>query len=230
MKFTASRLSEGNKVFPAEIHIEPTGLTVKIPGLFRGESKFFDYQQLASVDVDAPLVGYSTITFYAGGTRISAHGFTSKEVKQIKQAIEQGKSTGPQPTNTVSMPEPIIQQKDGIGTTIIKEVYSPMIKEGMKTNVKIYATVGKGIVYILKNTVTGIGNLITSGARKKAFTRHNELLKITDEIDILLKDGTKDDALIRIKTLEHDSTHLIPSKEISYNEFWNQKRKEYIGR
>jgi hypothetical protein len=92
MKFTASRLSEGNKVFPAQIHIEQTGVTVKIPGLFRGDTKFFDYNLIASVDVKAPLVGYSTVTFYAGGTQISAHGFTSSEVKQIKQAIEKGKS------------------------------------------------------------------------------------------------------------------------------------------
>lgn len=92
MKFTASRLSDGNKLFPASISIEASGVTVKIPGFFSGESKYFDFRDIASVDVKAPLVGYSTITFYAGGTNISAHGFTSSEVKQIKQAIENGKS------------------------------------------------------------------------------------------------------------------------------------------
>lgn len=95
MKFTASRLSEGNKIFPAEIHIEASGVTIKIPGLFSGESKFFDFQHIASVDVQAPMIGYSTVTFYAGGTQISAHGFTSSEVKQIKQAIHNGKSNAP---------------------------------------------------------------------------------------------------------------------------------------
>jgi hypothetical protein len=34
MKYTASRLSEGNKLFPAEILVEETGLTIKIPGFF----------------------------------------------------------------------------------------------------------------------------------------------------------------------------------------------------
>lgn len=95
MKFSASRLSEGNKIFPAQIHIEDSGITVKIPGFFSGESKYFDFKDIASVDVKAPLVGYSTITFYAGGTNISAHGFTSSEVKKIKQAIENGKLKGP---------------------------------------------------------------------------------------------------------------------------------------
>ena len=92
MKFTASRLSEGNKVFPAEIIIEPNGLTVKIPGLFSGQSRHLDYQNIGEVGVEAPLVGYSTITFFTAGTRVSAHGFTSSEVKQIKEAIEKGKS------------------------------------------------------------------------------------------------------------------------------------------
>lgn len=94
MKFTASRLSEGNKIFPAEIIIEQNGLTVKIPGLFSGHSKHLDYQNIGEVSVDAPMVGYSTITFYTAGTRVSAHGFTSSEVKQIKQAIEKGKNGG----------------------------------------------------------------------------------------------------------------------------------------
>jgi len=92
MKFSASRLSEGNKIFPAEIHIEQNGVTVKIPGLFGGDTKFFDFKHIASVDVKAPMIGYSTVTFYAGRTQISAHGFTSSEVKQMKQAIENGKS------------------------------------------------------------------------------------------------------------------------------------------
>ena len=100
MKFTASRLSEGNKIFPSEIHIEPTGVTVKIPGLFGGDSKFFDFHHIASVDVKSPMIGYATVTFYAGGTQISAHGFTSSEVKQMKQAIEDGKKRGPVSSNS----------------------------------------------------------------------------------------------------------------------------------
>ncbi len=94
MKITASRLSEGNKVFPAEIHIEPNGLTVKIPGLFSGQSRHLDYLQIGEVSVNAPMVGFATITFYTAGTQVSAHGFTSSEVKQIKAAIEKGKSGG----------------------------------------------------------------------------------------------------------------------------------------
>lgn len=100
MKFTASRLSEGNKIFPAEIHCEPNGLTVKIPGLFSGHTKHIPYNQIGEVSVDAPLVGYSTINFFTVGTRVSAHGFTSSEVKQIKAAIEKGQQGTSQTTNS----------------------------------------------------------------------------------------------------------------------------------
>ena len=90
--FVASRLSEGNKIFPAEIHIESTGITVKIPGLFSGESKYFDIKNIASVDYSSPMVGFSTITIYAGGTRMTAHGFTIADVKEIKEAIQARKN------------------------------------------------------------------------------------------------------------------------------------------
>ena len=91
MKFTASRLSDNNKVFPAEIHTEESGLTVKIPGLFKGKSEYFDYGKISNISVETPIVGFSTITFHAAGAKISAHGFTKLDVRQIKQEIEEGK-------------------------------------------------------------------------------------------------------------------------------------------
>jgi hypothetical protein len=91
MKFTASRLSEGNKIFPTEIYLESTGITIRIPGLFSGESKHFDFNHIASVEIDTPLIGFSTIRIFAGGTQMSANGFTKAEVLQIKDAIESGK-------------------------------------------------------------------------------------------------------------------------------------------
>lgn len=91
MKITASRLSEGNKVFPAEIHIESTGLTVKIPGLFSGKTEYFDFKSISNVSVNTPMIGFATITFRAAGARVSAHGFSGNEVNEIKKAIEEGK-------------------------------------------------------------------------------------------------------------------------------------------
>lgn len=91
MKFVASRLSSGNKIFPAEIYLDPAGVTIKIPGLFSGETKHFDYDHIASVEIDTPLIGFSKITIFAGGTMMEASGFTKAEVKEIKEGIEKGK-------------------------------------------------------------------------------------------------------------------------------------------
>ena len=83
--FTASRLSEGNKLFPAEIHIEDTEIMLQIPGFFSGKSRHIVYQQIEGVNIDTPMIGYSTITFVVGGESIIAHGFTESEAKEIKQ-------------------------------------------------------------------------------------------------------------------------------------------------
>lgn len=93
MKFTASRLSDGNKVFPAEIEIDDHGVTVRIPGIFGDQSTHLDFQNIGSVSISTPAVGYSSITFHASGSRIAAHGFTTMETRQIKQAIDAGRGT-----------------------------------------------------------------------------------------------------------------------------------------
>lgn len=92
MKYVASRLSEGNKIFPAEIHIEENGIKVKIPGFFGGDTRYIDFEHISSVDINTPMIGFSSITFYNHGNRASAHGFKKEEVKQIKEAIDRGKA------------------------------------------------------------------------------------------------------------------------------------------
>jgi hypothetical protein len=83
--YKASRLSEGNKLFPAEIHIEESEIMLKFPGFFSGKSRHIVYQQIEGVNIDTPMIGYSTITFVVGGEKIIGHGFTKSEVKEIKQ-------------------------------------------------------------------------------------------------------------------------------------------------
>ncbi len=90
-EFICNASLKGNKLFPDEITLEPTGITIKIPGLFSGESTHFDFNHIASVEIDTPMIGFSTITIFAGGTKMSANGFTKAEVKQIKEEIEAGK-------------------------------------------------------------------------------------------------------------------------------------------
>ncbi|QXV67180.1 hypothetical protein FPZ42_01180 [Mucilaginibacter achroorhodeus] len=92
MKYTASRLSEGNKIFPAQVIVEPTGITVRIPGFFSGDETTVAYNSISAVEIDTPLIGFSTIRFYHNGNKVEAHGFSKADAKAIKQAIEVGRS------------------------------------------------------------------------------------------------------------------------------------------
>lgn len=86
--FLASRLTAGNKIFPAEIIIDQDGVTLKIPGLFSGNEKTIPYTRISSVDISCPLIGFSTVSIETTGEgRIRAHGFTKSEVTTIKEKI-----------------------------------------------------------------------------------------------------------------------------------------------
>ena len=91
MKFTASRLSEGNKLFPAEILIEDTGIKVLLPGFFSDKTQFIAYEHISSVEIDSPMIGYSTIKFFHAGKEVEAHGFTKSDAEEIQAAIDEGK-------------------------------------------------------------------------------------------------------------------------------------------
>jgi uncharacterized membrane protein YdbT with pleckstrin-like domain len=86
--FAASRLSTGNKLFPTKIEIDDLGVTLKHPGLFSGKEKTVPFTRISSVDVDIPMVGYSTIIISTTGEgNIMAHGFTKDEVREMKALI-----------------------------------------------------------------------------------------------------------------------------------------------
>lgn len=86
--YTASRLSEGNKVFPCRVTISDRGVTLKIPGFFSGDEATIPFGQISGVEINTPMVGYSTITVETSGEgNIIAHGFTKSEVKEMKYMI-----------------------------------------------------------------------------------------------------------------------------------------------
>jgi len=92
MKFKTSRLSEGNKVFPAEINLEENSVEVRIPGLFSGDSKYLNYQDITAIEVDTPMIGFSTLRLFHNGNKIEIHGFTKADVKEIRRLIDEGRS------------------------------------------------------------------------------------------------------------------------------------------
>jgi len=86
--FKASRLTSGNRIFPAKISIDQRGVTLKIPGLFSGDEKTVPYSRISSVNTISPFIGYSTIIIETTGEgSIQAHGFLKSEVKQMKEII-----------------------------------------------------------------------------------------------------------------------------------------------
>lgn len=87
--FTASRIADGQGMFPCKIIVGANKITVRIPGLFHNKDKEIPFNKISEVSVDTPLVGYSTITFYTTGVGVvHAHGFKKAQVKEIKELIE----------------------------------------------------------------------------------------------------------------------------------------------
>lgn len=86
--YTASRLTEGNRIFTSKIIIDNLGVTFKVPGLFSGNERTIPFTRISSVDIDSPFIGYSTIIIETTGEgQIRAHGFTRGEVKEMKRKI-----------------------------------------------------------------------------------------------------------------------------------------------
>jgi uncharacterized membrane protein YdbT with pleckstrin-like domain len=86
--YSASRLSEGNKIFPCVIQIEEQAVTFKVPGFFNGKETTIPMSRISSVDIETPMIGYSTIIIETTGEgSVRAHGFTKSEVKEMKKDI-----------------------------------------------------------------------------------------------------------------------------------------------
>jgi len=87
-QYTASRLSEGNKVFPNIITINEKGVTFQMPSLFSGIEQTIPFDRISGVDIDTPMVGFSTIKISSVGTDvITASGFTKADVLEMRSLI-----------------------------------------------------------------------------------------------------------------------------------------------
>jgi hypothetical protein len=87
-KYIASRLTEGNRLFPTQIIINDFGVTVKMPSLFSGKEQKIPFSRISSVNIECPFVGYSKIHIESTGEgQISAYGFLRIEVIEMKEQI-----------------------------------------------------------------------------------------------------------------------------------------------
>lgn len=87
--YIASRISKDNVFFPPKIILEDDCVTVKCPGLFSGRSTSITYDNVSHISILTPLVGFSSISFFAFGEEILIHGFTKAEADEIKRIISQ---------------------------------------------------------------------------------------------------------------------------------------------
>lgn len=85
--FTASRISEGNVLFPPTIIFDDNGVTVRCPFIYSGKSTYIPYSCISSVHIETPIIGFSTISFYAFGNPVSIHGFLRSEAIQMREII-----------------------------------------------------------------------------------------------------------------------------------------------
>ena len=87
--YQASKLAAGvSKVFPHKITITDNSVTITEPGLFSNKEKTIPFSKIASVNIDSPLIGFSTITIETtGNDSLTINGFTKDEVREMKQII-----------------------------------------------------------------------------------------------------------------------------------------------
>ncbi len=86
--YTASRLTDGNRIFPTRIIIDDSTVTFKIPSLFSGKETTIPFSRISSVNIDCPFIGFSTIIIETTGEgQIIAKGFTKSEVLKMKELI-----------------------------------------------------------------------------------------------------------------------------------------------
>ena len=87
--YQASKLASGvSKLFPHKIIIGDNSVTISEPGLFGAKEKTIPFSKIASVNINCPMIGFSTITIETTGEgNITTNGFTKDEVKEMKQTI-----------------------------------------------------------------------------------------------------------------------------------------------
>lgn len=86
--FSASRLTSGNRFLPTRILIDEVGVTIIEPGIFNDSQTTIPFSRIASIDVDCPLIGYSSISLVTSGEgNFRVNGFTQNEVEEMKALI-----------------------------------------------------------------------------------------------------------------------------------------------
>lgn len=86
--FYASRFTQGNELFPTRIRITNQGVSIREPGFFSGKERTISFRHIASVQINCPFIGFSTIEIQTTGQEMfTVHGFNSFEVHKMRELI-----------------------------------------------------------------------------------------------------------------------------------------------
>ena len=87
--FIASRLSNGNGLFPVEIHLNDYSVNIIKPGLISGMEKDMPYNKITSTKIVSPIFGFTKIIFSCiGMDEIIVEGFERRYAEEIKKIVE----------------------------------------------------------------------------------------------------------------------------------------------
>jgi hypothetical protein len=87
IKFESNRLTEGNKLFPTQLILTNKAVVIKKPGILSSEEKVIPYSQVTFIDVNTPLIGFSSVVIGTENQPITIGGFTRSEVKKIQVLV-----------------------------------------------------------------------------------------------------------------------------------------------
>ena len=91
--FRASRLSRGNRIFPAQVIVSPTNITHYHPQLVGKMEESIHMAHIASIKIDTNLLFSDIYIETTGGEKpIICHGHTKGDAVKMKQVVEQFQS------------------------------------------------------------------------------------------------------------------------------------------
>jgi hypothetical protein len=91
--FRASRLSRGNRIFPAQVVITPTSITLYRPQWIGKIEESIHMAHVASIKIDTNIIFSDVLIETTGGQHpIACHGHTKGDAVEMKQIIERYQS------------------------------------------------------------------------------------------------------------------------------------------
>ena len=94
--FTASRLTEGNRLFPVRIEVNQNRVTRIKPRIFGSNEESIPISKVASVNIKTGLIWSDIRIDSTGGSNpIVSHGHSKEDAKTIRDLIERLQQTMP---------------------------------------------------------------------------------------------------------------------------------------